>query len=217
MLFLAVDFGTSSTLAAFIDGIVLKFVDFGEGKYTTETVLRFPQKQRMGQKAYLIGHEAIREYQEEGGRLMFSIKSLLGEKNFTSTIVPGFGACSAGQLCGLFLAKVKLLAEKQFGKEFQGVVLGRPADFSKDAIAELRNAGHLAGFRKVVFVPEPIAAGIKYFEENNGTPETVFVIDAGGGTTDFAVLQNKGKIKVLSLLQSLLICLSQRFHDLFKI
>jgi hypothetical chaperone protein len=197
MKFLAVDFGNSSTLAAYIDSGELKFVDFGGNEYNTPTVLYFPKKQRMGEREYRIGTDAIREYMEEGeGRLLFGSKSLLGDPLFISTIIPGFGPQTASGLCGHFLRKVKLLAETQFKQKLDGVVLGRPANFPPEATAELRDAAKLAGFKKIVFIPEPIAAGIKYLSQSSKQgAETIFVFDAGGGTTDFAVLRNESKYK----------------------
>jgi hypothetical chaperone protein len=96
---------------------------------------------------------------------------------------------------GIFVRHLKRKAEAFAGAEITAVVHGRPVRFVNgddlaDARAEavLRDVAHQAGFRDIVFVPEPIAAACHY-ESTVAAEELVLVADIGGGTSDFSVIR----------------------------
>jgi hypothetical chaperone protein len=75
------------------------------------------------------------------------------------------------------------------------VVLGRPVffvddDAEADAAAErqLETAARAAGFERIAFQFEPIAAALDY-EQSVNTEEIALVADIGGGTSDFSVVR----------------------------
>jgi hypothetical chaperone protein len=79
------------------------------------------------------------------------------------------------------------------------VVLGRPVVFSedpeKDSLAQTRleTAARKAGFRKIWFQFEPVAAALAYEESlPAGAEKIVLIGDFGGGTSDFTVIRVKG-------------------------
>lgn len=190
MQFIGLDFGTSNSLAALFLKDEMQFVNFPGGGISNPTILYFPAKS----KHHRIGNDAVENYLidlEEGGlsgRLMLSIKTLLPGANFDYTIVTGHGRLSAEDLAGKFLSTLKQMAEQQFSVQFDGVVLGRPVQFSDFAIARLEKAAKLAGFKEVVFWLEPVAAALAYERTTQGD-ELVCVVDLGGGTSDICVIE----------------------------
>ncbi|CAN5496981.1 Hsp70 family protein [soil metagenome] len=186
---LGVDFGTSNSLAAvWMDGRV-ELARFADGSSGTPTVLYFP----LNGKQYYIGGDGIERYFEDlenghGGRLMFSIKSLLSDEKFDHTLVPKHGHLTASNLASYFIRKLKQSAEAHFEREFDEVVLGRPVEFKELAIGRLREAAEDAGFKKITFCLEPVAAAVSYEATATGN-ELVCVIDLGGGTSDICVVQ----------------------------
>jgi hypothetical chaperone protein len=104
---------------------------------------------------------------------------------------------SVSDLIEVFLRTLKLRAENELGGKIEEVVLGRPVKFSEkidlDEQAEetLLKAALGAGFSKVSFELEPVAAAI-YYEKSIKRPENVLVFDFGGGTLDIAVMHLGG-------------------------
>jgi hypothetical chaperone protein len=76
------------------------------------------------------------------------------------------------------------------------VVLGRPVTFvgstgaadDERAQQRLRQAAEMAGFARVAFELEPVAAALHY-ERSISRPENVAVFDFGGGTLDITVMR----------------------------
>ncbi|HEY8559796.1 MAG TPA: Hsp70 family protein [Pyrinomonadaceae bacterium] len=190
MNFIGIDFGTSNSLASLAVNDRIEFVEFPDGAISNPTILYFPEKS----KQHYIGTDAVYRYLanlEENlpaGRLMLSIKTLLPEANFDHTTVVGFGRQTAEDLAARFLSVLKRYAERQFAREFGGVVLGRPVNFSDLALTRLENAARQVGFQEVVFWLEPVAAALGH-EMKTTEDELVCVVDLGGGTSDICVIE----------------------------
>src|SRR5260221_82286 len=129
----------------------------------------------------------------EPGRLMRSLKSALATP-YTGTMIFG-KKYSLEELISLYLRAVRERASTLLDSEITDVVLGRPVHFvgaerdDDDRYAEdrLRKAAHLAGFERVDFEFEPVAAA-RHYALSVTTPQTVLVFDFGGGTLDLTVL-----------------------------
>jgi len=190
MRFIGIDFGTSNSLAALASDGGVDFVNFPDGNTSSPTILYFPEKT----KQWFIGTEGIERYlhhleeDEPAGRLMLSIKSLLPDAKFDHTTVAGHGRQAPEDVVAKFIIKLKELAERQFGEKFEGVVLGRPVDFSDLAVQRLEWAARIAGFKEIVFWLEPVAAAMAY-EMTTTRDELVCVVDIGGGTSDICVIE----------------------------
>ena len=67
--------------------------------------------------------------------------------------------------------------------------------------ADIKFIGNTVGDGIITVVPEPELAGVTYlFSESNREDKKVLVIDIGGGTTDFSVLEYKsGKVEAASI------------------
>ena len=195
MNYIGIDFGTSNSLASLVDNDRVEFVKFPDGNISNPTILYFPEKS----KQHYIGSDGVYRYlahleenPKSAGRLMLSIKTLLPEANFDHTTVVGFGRQTAEDLVARFLSVLKKYAEEQFERKFEGVVLGRPVNFSELAVTRLENAARQVGFKSVVFWLEPVAAALGY-EIKTTSDELVCVVDLGGGTSDICVIETSPK------------------------
>ena len=142
------------------------------------------------------GRDAIRHYLEgTEGRLMRSLKSLLGSPLLLETTQIGHQQISFQDIIATFLSTLRERATQTLGAVPRRVVMGRPVHFvdedpERDAQAEasLRQAVQAVGFEEVSFQLEPIAAALDY-EQRLTQESTVLVVDLGGGTSDFTVVR----------------------------
>ena len=142
------------------------------------------------------GRDALKHYLEgTEGRLMRSLKSLLGSPLLLETTQIGHQQISFQDIIGTYLATLRERATRSLGTAPRRVVMGRPVHFVDDdperdaqAEASLREAVQSVGFEEVSFQLEPIAAALDY-EQRLTTESTVLVVDLGGGTSDFTVVR----------------------------
>jgi hypothetical chaperone protein len=142
------------------------------------------------------GRDALKHYLEgTEGRLMRSLKSLLGSPLILETTQIGHQQVSFQDIIATFLATLRERATQSLGKAPRRVVMGRPVHFVDDnperdaqAEASLRQAVEAVGFEEVSFQLEPIAAALDY-EQRLNQESTVLVVDLGGGTSDFTVVR----------------------------
>jgi hypothetical chaperone protein len=146
--------------------------------------------------AVLIGRKAIEAYVDGvHGRLMRSLKSVLGTALIDETTRMGRERTRFRDVIGYYIAAVKRRAEQATGRELRDVVHGRPVHFvdndaSADARAEqtLREIAREIGFDQVSFQFEPIAAALDYERQISGE-EIALIADIGGGTSDFSIVR----------------------------
>jgi hypothetical chaperone protein len=93
-----------------------------------------------------------------------------------------------------YLSELKKRAEAVLGDEISGVTLGRPVKFSDDPVLDRQAEGNLrdaalgAGFKRVDFELEPVAAAL-FYERTLDKPQNVLIFDFGGGTLDIAIMR----------------------------
>jgi hypothetical chaperone protein len=142
------------------------------------------------------GREAVTHYLEgTEGRLMRSLKSLLGSPLLMETTVINNQLVNFSDIITTYLAELRKRAAQHLGTAPTRVVMGRPVHFvdddaERDAQAEssLRQAAESVGFKDISFQFEPIAAALDY-ERRLTRETTVLVADIGGGTSDFTVVR----------------------------
>lgn len=193
----AIDFGTSnSLLCAATREEVLGPIPLerspapGQDPTVLRTLLYFPSM-----KQVYYGREAITHFTQNDfeGRLIRSIKRQLPVRSFVGTFVDE-RPVNLEDLISFFLAEMKRRADAHFGADVRAVLLGCPARFSEnaedDAFAQYRleRAARLAGFERIHFCPEPLAAAYDFRQEMK-RPHLVLVADYGGGTSDFTVVR----------------------------
>ncbi|HEY0063322.1 MAG TPA: Hsp70 family protein [Telluria sp.] len=197
-----VDFGTSNSTVGWVgphacatstgganSSLLLALED---GKPTLPSVVFFNADDdevsygRAALAGYLAGYE---------GRLMRSLKSLLGTSLIDGQTEVGGRALPFRMLLAHFIGELKRRAEREAGREFTSAVFGRPVFFIDDSkqadqLAQDTLAGiaHAVGFKQVDFQYEPIAAAFDY-ESQISSEELVLIADIGGGTSDFSLVR----------------------------
>jgi hypothetical chaperone protein len=199
---IGIDFGTTnSTVACAWGKSPVELVAFptrtGE-TFSFRSVLYLQQMKHAGrpQTHTWTGPAAIEHYlaAENKGRLIQSLKSYLSDRTLTGTAV--FGRhCTLEDLISRMLADLRRHAERQFGIPVGYAMVGRPVRFvgaesegdDAFALSRLRQAFAEAGFDRVEFEMEPVAAAYAY-ESTLDHDELILIGDFGGGTSDFSLL-----------------------------
>ena len=194
---LALDFGTSNSAAAMLEGGQVRRLPIETGADTLPTAVFFPADKgpmRIGQAAIdaLIGGEE--------GRFMRAMKSVLGTGLFHESRLIGGKRRTLSAIVTAFLAEVKARAEAVAGVRFDRVLSGKPVHFhaqdaARDARAEadLRACYKAAGFAGVGFLFEPEAAARASHGGGEGG-EIGLIVDIGGGTSDYSVFRPDGAV-----------------------
>ncbi len=189
---LGIDFGTSNSTVGWHRPGAESLIALEQGKITLPSVVFFNIEERRPVYGRLALHEYLEGYE---GRLMRSLKSLLGSKLIKhDTSVLGT-ALPFKDLLGMFIGELKKRAEADADRSFEQVVLGRPVFFVDDDPAAdqeaedtLADVARKIGFKDVSFQYEPIAAAFDY-ESGISREELVLIVDIGGGTSDFTLIR----------------------------
>ena len=187
-----IDFGTSNSTAGWSRHGQPALLALEDGKPTLPSAIFFyadgahVSYGRAALTDYLDGHE---------GRLMRSLKSLLGTSMMDEHTEVAGRAVPFRMLLGQFIGELKHRADLAAHHQFASAVLGRPVFFvdgdrAADQRAQdtLEGAARQAGLRHIAFQYEPIAAAFAY-ESRVAREELVLVVDIGGGTSDFTLIQ----------------------------
>ena len=190
---LGIDFGTSNSAIAAIgaDGVARLLPVEGDAN-TLPTAVFFNAEDR----SIHFGRDAIALYLAGvDGRLMRSLKSLLGSALLQEKTAVPEGVVSYQDVIARFLRELGARAHRQLGHMPERVVIGRPVHFvdgdaqrDKQAQAALKQAALAAGFKQVSFELEPIAAAFDY-ERRIEADTLALIVDIGGGTSDFSVVR----------------------------
>lgn len=191
MSYYAVDFGTSNSLLSYVSETgEITPIKLENGGNVLRSLLYTPENNK-----WFFGAEAIAEYvnHEGEGRFFRSIKKFLPEPSYNGTIVFNRNM-GISDMVAVFLKEMRQRANKVTGKNIEKIVLGRPALYSltkeHDQLAQdrMQKAAEMAGFKEVVFCPEPVAAGLDY-NSSTQKEKIVIIADFGGGTSDFTLMK----------------------------
>lgn len=189
---LGIDFGTSNSTVGWWRPGTEPLIALEDDKITLPSVIFFNVEERRPVYGRLALHEYLEGYE---GRLMRSLKSLLGSSLLKSETTVLGSAMPFKDLLGLFIGELKKRAEAVAGREFESVVLGRPVFFVDDdpkadqeAQDTLVAVAQKLGFKDVSFQYEPLAAAFDY-ERSIEREELVLIVDIGGGTSDFSLVR----------------------------
>ncbi|SDL44630.1 Hsp70 family protein [Pseudomonas indica] len=187
-----IDFGTSNSTVGWLRPDAESLIALEDDKITLPSVVFFNFEERRPVYGRLALHEYLEGYE---GRLMRSLKSLLGSKLLKSETTLLGSALPFTEILGLFLGELKKRAEAVAGRPFEEAVLGRPVFFvDDDPVADreaedtLVGVARKLGFKEVSFQYEPIAAAFDY-ESIIQREERVLIVDIGGGTSDFSLVR----------------------------
>ena len=199
---IGIDFGTTNSTVARASGKsqveLVAFPTLTGETFSFRSVLYLQQiKQAARTRTQTwTGPAAIEHYlaAENKGRLIQSLKSYLSDGSLTGTAV--FGRhCTLEDLISRILADLRRHAERQFHAGISYAMAGRPVRFvgaetAEDeafALGRLREAFAAAGFERIDFEMEPVAAAYAY-EATLDHDELILIGDFGGGTSDFSLL-----------------------------
>lgn len=195
---LGVDFGTSNTSAAVLEGDRPRLIELEPGRRSVPTAIFLDYSARR----MLFGTEAV-EALVAGceGRLLRAIKRVLGTPLMREPRQLLNRRMTLVDLVGEVLGRVRARAEAETGERLVHVLAGRPVIFHQEeerdaqAAVDLAEAYRLAGFEEVAWLPEPEAAARTCgVEEGLG-----LVVDIGGGTSDFTLFEaQRGRRTVLA-------------------
>ena len=193
---IGIDFGTTTSSAAYHDGVSVRLFETPDGSRIMPSAVSFKDG-----KAF-VGQAAINELPENPQYTFVNIKRHLGEawneNEFQGfqTVESPYGTVSfvgpdknytPEDLTALILAELKKMAEAELGP-VTGAVITVPADCSEAQIRATIDAGMRAGFETVEPLIEPMAAALAYGIDKKDFAR-VAVYDFGGGTFDIAVMR----------------------------
>ncbi len=199
---LGIDFGTSNSAAGVaIDGQP-KLIEIEQGEKTLPTAVFFDfDAQRMifgspAEQALIAGDD---------GRYMRALKSLLGTSLMRESRILLGERMDFIAIVGRFLAEIKSRAEAETGRRFDRALSGRPvkfhsadADRNAQALVDLTECYHAAGFADVRFMPEPEAAALAN-RSYLSAGDLGLIVDIGGGTSDFTLFRQQGDADIDTL------------------
>ena len=190
---LGIDFGTSNSAVSWANrGEAAQLLQIEGQAINMPTAVFFNAEDQCTH----FGRDAVAQYlSSTEGRLMRSLKSLLGSPLLLETTEINGHAVSFLDIVAIFLGELRERASEELGDEPTRVVMGRPVHFvddspERDALAQnsLEEAAYRVGFEHVSFQLEPIAAALDY-ERRLSSESLVLVVDIGGGTSDFTVVR----------------------------
>lgn len=187
-----VDFGTSNSTVGHLGAAVDPLLILEEGRVTLPSAVFF----NVDEGSTHFGRDAMAQYLDGyEGRLVRSLKSLLGSSLIDAHTEVGGQSLSFRHLLATFIGELKRRAERAAGRSFDCAVFGRPVFFvdgkpeadklAEDTLAEIARS---VGFRELSFQYEPIGAAFHY-ERTLGREELVMIADIGGGTADFSLVR----------------------------
>jgi hypothetical chaperone protein len=197
---LGIDFGTTNSAVALVDGTgeprLAQFrTAFGSSE-TFRSILYFEPKPVRGRENAFAGPLAVEQYRKatHKGRFLQSLKAYLGDAGFTGTAIGGRQR-TLPQLIALIIERLIRAGEENLGPLPSRAIVGRPVHFTVArseehdslALARMREALELAGISDPVFEYEPVAAAYAY-QQRLTRAATVLIGDFGGGTSDFSLL-----------------------------
>lgn len=183
---IGLDFGTTNTLCAWMDGENPIIVPNERGERATPSVVAVSDSGEI-----LVGSSARNQALADPHSALFGVKRLLGKAR---TAEFGGSIHSPEDAAAAILSKVKLDAEHFLGFEVDSAVITVPARFGDPQRRAVRAAASRAGLKAERIMNEPSAAALAraWVSAKDDQDRLVLVYDFGGGTFDATVLRAKG-------------------------
>jgi actin-like ATPase involved in cell morphogenesis len=179
---IGVDFGTTSTVVATIDGGEPRVLRDAEGLTETPSIVGL----RSGDPGseLLVGRRAL-------ARQGIAVKRLLGTSR---PAVLGGREYTPEQLAAQILLKLKADVERELSEPPGGAVIAVPAWFGHWERTALQAAAAAADLPLIGLLDEPVAAALAYVAHTAATAdlETLLVYDFGGGKFEASVVARAG-------------------------
>jgi heat shock protein 1/8 len=92
------------------------------------------------------------------------------------------------EISAMVLTEMKNVAEGYLGTEVKDAVITVPAYFNDSQRQATKDAGSIAGLNVMRIINEPTAAAIAYGIDKRDKEQNILIVDIGGGTADFSIL-----------------------------
>lgn len=211
MAFIGIDLGSTNTCAAIAIGSTVKMIELN-----ASGAISMPSVVCIRDTTALVGQDAVEAGKTTPDFDFRNFKRQMGEKwhddedtGYQTTAGPdgmiayrGPGGLlySPTDFSSFILTDIIAAANEYLEPHdsVTGLVIGVPATFTPDQIAEVKRAANLAGIETVYTIEEPVAAAIANNIDAKKSRCSI-VVDLGGGTLDVTILRSgEGLIRVIA-------------------
>ena len=178
-----IDFGTTKTVAAVLEGKFPTVIPDRKGRQSLPSVVLVSDEQE-----YFVGWEA-KEHPSRYNNEYININSIkrdLGRRREKSW---GWLKAHPPAVAALILGRLKIELEDHFREEVRQAVIAIPAHFDINQRWAVKQAAAIAGFEVLRLVNEATAAALSFNARRRPHDQTLLVLDFGGGTLDASVLE----------------------------
>lgn len=202
---IGIDLGTTFSCVGVWQNGQVEIIANDQGNRTTPSYVAFTETER------LIGDAAKNQSAMNPVNTIYDAKRLIGRK-FSEKVVQDdiklwpFKVVDIGdkphvqvtykgetktfrpeEISSMVLIKMREIAETYLGRSVKNAVITVPAYFNDAQRQATKDAGMIAGLNVQRIINEPTAAAMAY-GLNKSNDHNIIIVDCGGGTTDFSVL-----------------------------
>jgi molecular chaperone DnaK (HSP70) len=188
MTVVGIDFGTSNSCVSFFDGYHSKVIPNDIGEYTTPTIIAFG----MDSDEILYGEMALNV--KENFTIIDNVKRLIGSDKLYNIVYNNeVVTFTINHIIGLYIIYLMNISQTFLQEKISDVVITVPAYFTNIQRNIIKISCESIGLNVLRMINEPTSAILAYYEYSdsklNVEDEMLLVIDCGGGTTDFSLVQ----------------------------
>jgi len=183
---IGLDFGTTNTLCAWMDGDTPVIVPNDRGERATPSVVAVSDSGET-----LVGSSARNQALADPTSALFGVKRLLGR---SASVALGGRDVEPEDAAAAIIGKVRRDAEAYLGFEADRAVITVPARYGDRQRRAVRDAAAKAGLKAARVMNEPSAAALAkaWLSARDESERLVLVYDFGGGTFDATALRARG-------------------------
>ena len=186
---IGIDFGTTNSCVAVMEGSTPKVITNPEGNRTTPSVVAFKNGER------IVGDAAKRQM-VTNKNTVYSIKRKMGTNEKVTLEGKEY---TPQEISAMILSYLKDYAEAYLGEKVTEAVITVPAYFNDAQRQATKDAGKIAGLDVKRIINEPTASALAFGIDKGAKEQKVLVYDLGGGTFDVSILDiADGTFEVLS-------------------
>ena len=191
MTVVGIDFGTTNSCVSFFDGYHSKVIPNDIGEYTTPTIIAFSTDS----DEILYGRMALNV--KENFTIIDNVKRLIGSDDLYKIVYNNEAVTfTINHIIGLYIIYLINVSQTFLREKINDVVITVPAYFTNIQRNIIKMSCESIGLNVLRMINEPTSAILAYYEYTSASDsklnleaEMLLVIDCGGGTTDFSLVQ----------------------------